>query len=195
MSFTRFHDDPCRIKKQMQESTGLGKYMLNVPGNGDKPCFMEGPFIRLQQWGANLRTNTINLESDLIGLTRSNTKDCIDKNQYNKHNVSSSSVSYPTCLPVTDQSRATHPAWTARDLEQVNWYILPLNPQENTCMPFHNNLSTRIIERDNFVAKAPCSLNLETGTEGVYSRQFSGNGRAPGPLCNSTNSCGNVISQ
>ena len=35
MSFTRFHDDPCRIEKQMQESTGLGKYMLNVPGNGN----------------------------------------------------------------------------------------------------------------------------------------------------------------
>ena len=29
MSFTRFHDDPCRIEKQLQESTGTGKYMLN----------------------------------------------------------------------------------------------------------------------------------------------------------------------
>ena len=25
MSFTRFHDDPCRIKKQMQELTGPGR--------------------------------------------------------------------------------------------------------------------------------------------------------------------------
>jgi hypothetical protein len=48
------------------------------------------------------------------------------------------------------------PAWTARDLEQVDWYILPLNPQENTCMPFQNNLSTRILEKDNFVAQIPC---------------------------------------
>ena len=71
MSFTRFHDDPCRIAKQLQESTGTGKYMLNVPGNGDKPCFMEDPFCRLQKWGANLQTNSINLESDLLGLSRS----------------------------------------------------------------------------------------------------------------------------
>ena len=84
MSFTRFHDDPCRIKKQLQESTGIGKYMLNVPGTGDKPCFMEDPYIRLKQWGANLRTNTINLESDLIGLSRPNTKDCIDKKYIKK---------------------------------------------------------------------------------------------------------------
>ena len=36
MAFTRFHDDPCRINKQLQESTGTGRYMLNVPGNGEK---------------------------------------------------------------------------------------------------------------------------------------------------------------
>ena len=60
MSFTRFHDDPCRINKQLQESTDPGRYMLNVPGNGDKPYYIEDPYIRIQGWGANLRTNTIN---------------------------------------------------------------------------------------------------------------------------------------
>ena len=65
MSFTRFKDDPCRIKKELQELTGLGRYMLNVPGNGDKPGFMEDPHIRMQKWGSNLMTNTVNLESDL----------------------------------------------------------------------------------------------------------------------------------
>ena len=37
MSFTRFHDDPCRMLKQLQESTDIGFYHLNVPGNGEKP--------------------------------------------------------------------------------------------------------------------------------------------------------------
>ena len=32
MSFTRFHDDNCRIEKQLQELTGTGRYMLNTPG-------------------------------------------------------------------------------------------------------------------------------------------------------------------
>ena len=92
MSFTRFHDDPCRVRKELQESTGPGKYMLNVPGNGDKPCFMEDPFIRLQGWGANLMTNTINLESDLQGLSRSLNNDCISKNNYKKHAIKSQKV-------------------------------------------------------------------------------------------------------
>jgi hypothetical protein len=60
---------------------------------------------------------------------------------------------------LTDQPRATHPAWEVRDLEQTNWSILPLNPQENTCMTFENNVSTRLLERDNFLATAPCISN------------------------------------
>ena len=34
MSFTRFHDDPYRIKKQLEETTYTGRYMLNTPGQG-----------------------------------------------------------------------------------------------------------------------------------------------------------------
>lgn len=155
MSFTRFKDDPCRIKKELQELTGLGRYMLNVPGNGDKPGFMEDPHIRMQKWGSNLMTNTVNLESDLMGLTRSANKDCLTVNNYKTHTAPTRQVSYPIIQPITDQTRATHPAWTYRDLEQVDWYILPLNPQENVCLSFQNNLNTRLIEKDKYVACPP----------------------------------------
>jgi hypothetical protein len=107
-------------------------------------------------WGANLRTNTINLESDLMGLTRKLNRDC-DSNNYMKHEETSSAIQYKSCNPYVEQSRVTNPAWWYRDLEQVNWQILPLNPQENTCMTFQNNLSTRILEKDNYVASSPCS--------------------------------------
>lgn len=156
MAFTRFNNDSSRIKKQLQESTGLGRYMLNVPGNGDKMAFNEDPFLRMQKWGANLMTNTINLESDLRGLTRPLNNDSKTQNDYMQHAVTSKQVSYASTQPTTEQPRATHPAWTARDLEQVNWYILPLNPQENVCYPFENNTSTRIMEKNSFVAQAPC---------------------------------------
>jgi len=159
MSFTRFHDDPCRIEKQLEETTGPGRYMLSVPGNGVKPCFMEDPYIRMQKWGANLRTNTINLESELIGLGRNLNKDCTKENNYKNHEVKNNKIEYPSCIPFIEQTRATNPAWTARDLEQVNWEILPLDPQENVCIPFQNNLNTRLLERDNFVAEPPPCLS------------------------------------
>ena len=34
MAFTRFNDDPCRVSKQLQQSTDQGRWILNVPGNG-----------------------------------------------------------------------------------------------------------------------------------------------------------------
>ena len=160
MAFTRFHDDPCRIKKDLQELTGLGRYMLNVPGNGINMPFMEDPYIRMQKWGSNLMTNTVNLESDLMGLTRSSNRDCIKENSYIAHEVKTKKIEYPTVQPITDQTRATHPAWTYRDLEQVDWYTLPLDPQENVCLSFQNNLSTRLLEKDKYIACPPRSQLL-----------------------------------
>ena len=188
MSFTRFHDDPCRIKKQLQESTGAGRYMLNKPGWGENPCFMNDPYIRMQQWGANLQTNTINLESDLMGLTRNLTKDC-DTNNYSKSAVKTEQIQYPTCNPFTEQSRATNPAWWYRDLEQNHTYILPLNPQENTCFPFQNNLNTRILEKDNFVARAPCISNENHSTLSASAFRGFGNNINVNN-CTKTQTCG-----
>ena len=149
MANTRINYDPCRTVKSLQQSTGPGRHTLNVPGNGDKPAFMEDPHIRVQKWGANLRTNSINLESDLYGLTRPLGRDCLVKHSFETNRVDSDRIFYPSNDQLyTEQSRAIMPAWTARDLEQVDWYTLPLDPQENTCLPFLNNLSTRILEKD-----------------------------------------------
>lgn len=148
MSFTRFHDDPCRIKKQLQESTGPGRYIMNQPGWGSNPEYQEDPHIRLQGWGGNLRSNTINLESDLRGLTRNLNQDCIS---YTATEVKSNGISSATTKSFTEQTRTTHPAWALRDLETTRpSQILFLDPQKNTSMPFANNISSRNQEKDCF---------------------------------------------
>ena len=189
MSFTRFNYDPCRTKKQLQQSTDPGRWILNVPGNGSNPCYFEDPHIIPQKWAGNLRTNTINLESDLLGVNRQLGRDCLGKDNYKKYNVPNEAIQYPTCNNVfTDQSRATNPAWWYRDLEQVDWYYPPLNPQENTCIPFLNNLSTRILEKDYFVPKRECLLN-DTNNR-LPTNVVIGKG---GPnICSQTNSCQNI---
>jgi hypothetical protein len=160
MACTRFYYDPCRTKKQLQQSTDPGRWILNVPGNGENPCYIEDPQIIIQKWGANLRTNTINLESDLLGVNRHLSRDCLGKDNYTSFNVPNEPIKYPTCNALyTDQSRTTNPVWWYRDLEQVDWYYPPLNPQENTCLPFQNNLSTRILEKDYFTPKRECNIN------------------------------------
>lgn len=161
MSFTRFNYDPCRTKKILQESTGPGRYMLNRPGWGDKPVFFNDPQVRMQGWGANLRGVVdgapIDIDSDLIGITRPLSKDCAQKKYPFKGVVDSFKKEYPTCgKEFTSQSRATHPAFLYRDLEQNNRYPLFLDPQENVCMPFQNNLNTQLMARDNFTPKIQC---------------------------------------
>ena len=191
MAFTRFHDDPCRVAKQLQQSTDVGRWILNVPGNGDKPQYMADPQIRIQGWGANLMTNCINLESELKGVNRPLNKDCLGVDNYTnaKYQVNSQQIHYPTNTSMyTEESRTIMPAWTARDLEQVDWYTLPLNPQENTCMPFSNNLSTRIIEKDYFVQKNTCSLPNNNSPQDYFPLPVSyKNGQSAN--CSSTNSC------
>jgi hypothetical protein len=166
MAFTRFKYDNCRTVKSQQQATDPGRWILNVPGNGTNPCYMEDPHIRIQKWGANLRTNTINLESDLLGMNRHISRDCLGKDDYKNHTddnnpkVHSEAIAYPKCNELfTEESRSVAPAWMVRDLEQVDWYYPPLNPQENTCFPFDNNINTRLIEKDNFTPKRDCVIN------------------------------------
>ena len=148
-------------KKKLQEATGPGRYIINVPGNGSHPCFFNDPQIRMQKWGANLE-NVINgapidIDSDLTGRTRQLTKYCANKQFPFKGIPVTQKVEYPICGDaLTDESRATHPAWQYRALSQNREYPLILNPQENVCMRFHNNLNTRLLERDNFIPKIPC---------------------------------------
>ena len=155
MSFTRFHDDPARIRKQVEESSFAGKYALNTPGPGDKLPFFEDPQIRLQYWGANLMTNTVNLESDLRGLTRKTNRDLIKYNDYKLASTSGSSIIYTKSDPFIDESRATHPAWMFRDIEHKRWEEPLLNPQANLEKGFHDNIQTRILEKDYYVPRIP----------------------------------------
>jgi len=191
MAETRFNTDPCRISKKLQQMTDEGRYRLNVPGLGQYPSFVEDPQIIPQQWGGNLRTNLVNIDNELRGVNRPLNKDCLGKDEYTRFDYPSLPISYPVNRKMyTEQSRAIMPAWTARDLEQVDWYYLPLNPQENTCMPFLNNLSTRILEKDYYVEKVPCNFSNQYTPLPYTPRNI---GYPGGPvLCNQSNSCSKI---
>jgi len=157
MANTRFNYDEARTSKRLDESTGPGRYMLNTPGQGATPYFFNDPYMMIQKWGGNLMSvsngHPIDIDSDLMGLTRKLGKDCI-KDEYRKHAVHVSSQKFPESkASMTLQSRTTHPAWMYVDLEQNHRGPLHLDPQENVFRPFHNNLNTRILERDAYDSK------------------------------------------
>ena len=190
MANTRFKYDDARTIKALQQSTDPGRWILNVPGNGANPCYMEDPQIIIQKWGGNLRTNTVNLESELRGVNRQLGRDCLGKDNYQSYNVPNEAIKYPNCSNLTtEQSRATNPAWWYRDLEQVDWQYPPINPQINTCLPFQNNLSTRILEKDYYTPKRDCIVD-ETKNYLPSSYNLIRGNYVGGPTtCQQTNSC------
>ena len=193
MAFTRFKYDDCRTKKQLQQSTDPGRWVLNVPGNGSKPCYVEDPQIIIQKWGANLRTNTINLESELLGINRPISRDCLGKDNYTNYTVNSKEVNYPSCNNLyTEQSRAITPAWMVRDEERNLWGFPTFNPQENVCFAFQNNLSTRILEKDYYTPKRDCVIDDINNQLPVSFNLIKGSYVGGPNLCSNTDSC-NII--
>lgn len=156
MAFTRFHDDPARIQKSLEESTFSGRYRLNAPGPGDSNPFWEDPNIRLQKWGANLHVNTVELESDFRGLTRQLNRDLLVENDYLKKAVYAPMVTnYGISNPFVEESRTTHPAWSYRENVTERWEEPWINPQYGLEKPFHDNIPTRILEKDSYVPVIP----------------------------------------
>lgn len=118
MAFTRFHDDPCRIIKHLEESTNVGLYYLNTPGNGTRPPFIADPHIRLQFWGANRASNFTDIEGQMKGL---------------KTTATAVAPRYPTTSTAfTSEPRAEEPAWTLRDVDST---IDPLYPTSFRAIP------------------------------------------------------------
>ena len=161
MANTRFNYDECRTAKLLQESTGPGRYLLNTPGPGCNPCFIEDPHIRLQGIGPNLRTvqngHPVDIDSDLMGLTRPLTNDCL---KYNEHAVISSQKTYQDCpTQFTDESRSTHPAFLYRDVEQSHRYPLLFNPQQKSMIPIYDYKNSSLEAKDNFKPVFQCPLD------------------------------------
>jgi len=153
MSFTRFYDDPNRIRKQLEQTTFTGRYMLDVPGPGIELPFVEDPQIRMQKWGANLRDNTVNLESDLFGMTRKMNRDLVEINDYQQNAVQSSEKKWGITKPFVEETRASHPAWMYKSLEQDRWEYPILNPLHGIEKRFNENIQTRILEKDHYLTK------------------------------------------
>jgi hypothetical protein len=163
--------------------------MLDTPGLGDKPEFVLDPCIIPQKWGGNMWTNSIDVQSSLMGLDKRANRDCLDQKEYKRYEVNTRPMTYPVNTQLTtEQSRVTHPAWMSRDLTQNHAYILLENPQEHAMIPFECYQSTRILERDNYKRPLGCiPRNTQEYTLPVFSQK---NMHAGGQsMCTTSRNC------
>jgi hypothetical protein len=146
MAFTRFHDDICRINKYVEESTGPGRYIFSTPGPGSHVPFETNPYYRLQQYGANLTSNSLNVENDLRGLTRPLSKDCYN---YQDNAVSFSKIAHDlgTQHSAVEESRSVLPAYMIldKDITEYKFTHLFHDAQKGAESDFfYSNNSSRV---------------------------------------------------
>jgi hypothetical protein len=146
MTSTRISNDKLRIYKNLQQSTDVGKHVLNVPGNGLDIPFINDPHVRMQLWGANHANDIITIENSLKGIDRQLSRDC---SEYTK--PSTKTMKYSNNSFNIMNSFISQPAWELRDKESLRELGYPENKNEHHIfIPFNNNLGTRMFEKDIF---------------------------------------------
>jgi hypothetical protein len=157
MAFTRIHDDQARIYKGLQQSTFACRYALDTPGPGIQLPYLEDSQIRLQKWGANMWSDSTNLESEFRGLGKPLSHDVKTYKETGIH--SGYQIYFPSSDVHVEETRASHPAWMFRDLEQTRWETPLINPQAHVLKPFDDQIQTRILVKDAYSCVLP-SCNL-----------------------------------
>ena len=148
MALTNIRNEPSRLELEMNQSTGTGRYMLNVPGPGDHMPMQDDPFIRLQKWGANYSPNLIYLENELRNQNHKLNRDEL-KYAYNK--VAIKKPNFKAVNSKTEQPRAMFPAWELLDRDITRWDYVHKNPQNHVFRTFENNISSRIEVKDKYL--------------------------------------------
>ena len=92
--FTRTKDKDERIRYDLDVLTQTNNYTFKTPGNGLDVPYIETPNVRLQKWGANMRTNAVNIEHDLFGQTRRLNRDIGGVDDFCKHTAASEPKMY-----------------------------------------------------------------------------------------------------
>ena len=176
MSFNRSSSDIKAYKDTIRQSKEPGDYQLYKSPVLDKVCLPKTPTIRLQKNGVSInnRTNLTDIHSNLLGISVDKTNlglgNAMCDNGYpcsgglvakclNKVNSNDNTLNKNECFIPVESTRLSNPPCTLRGLENDRLdHNICLNPQKRILhLPFKNNISVRLTEKDKFV---PCVYRL-----------------------------------
>ena len=143
--------DANTYKFDLRQSLGPGAYLLGTPMPHCTPCFANDPRWNNGTSGGSecVDRPLIDVDSDLIGITRRATNDPTCKYL---PTAPCKLSSVPECraaaLPVED-TRLNNPPCTLRGTGWNRWEWLCANPQERALVPFDTRIDTSIVVKDN----------------------------------------------
>jgi len=152
----------CQYKQSINESTAVGNYMLGTPSTSCEYKYPKPTSIRLQKAG-----NSINRSMPLVDIDSKLKNRNIPASKCNLEtftDLSNNLTHWEDCFPETLESRTSNPASNLRGTGFDRWEYLCFNPQKKATIPFSNNISNRIVAKDNH---KPCIPKLIDNTKSL----------------------------
>lgn len=156
MSFSRLGYDDGTYIHNLKQSIGPGQYLTDMPRNDCDGCFI--PDVIMDRYGGGLYKNLIDVDSELIGITRK-ASDC-PSDKYlptNTDKLFGQKSMLKECKWVTpEHTLISNPKCTGHERTVNRWEWLCRDPQANALMSFDWFISDRTITKDNH---RPCIPN------------------------------------
>ena len=167
MSFNRLDYDTCAYKQELAESSGPGDYQLTTPFISCADCFNKDPQIILQRSGNSVASKIpmVDVDSELLNLNRKLSNCSRDSfiPKFNKTGEIDNSIEttdFKNCdMPTTENTRLSNPSCNLRGTGWNRWEWLCQDPQERVTIPFDNNISNRIMFKDNHRPLIPTPMD------------------------------------
>lgn len=126
MASTRIINDDVSIQNQYRIYSEMDRFQLCKPIPQQQ--FFNDPYIRMQQWGANLATNSADINECLW-----RNKEVDNTPMLPNYKVNNSQI--------TDQSRTTHPAWMSKSAQLPFTPIYKTPTYQPTWTPYNSKMA------------------------------------------------------
>ena len=159
--FTRNKYDVQDYTRDLYQTIRPGYFKTNLPRNDCEGCLNPNPAHNALFGNSLHKQNLMDVDSELMGLTRKNSK--CPPNKYNPDKANeefkNSKLNHYGDCPnfVGESTRLSNPACTLRGTGWNRWEWLCQNPQDKAIVPFNIELNTSIMAKDDH---RPCIPNL-----------------------------------
>jgi len=187
MSFTKLNYDKDAYAAYTKQSERTGSYHLEKPRVSSKQCYPYPVSVIPQQQGVSVFKNQLQVDvsSELLGITRK--ASLVPSKKYNPQCNVSCDTGYPcgqgvigkcdglksgqhagdeqlshgeNCFIPAEETRTSNPSCNLRGTGWNRWEWLCNDPQANIELKFPNNVSNRILVKDNHRAHIPNPIDV-----------------------------------
>lgn len=148
MSFSKLGYDDGTYKYNLKQSISPGLYQVDKPRNDCDGCFF--PDVIMDRYGDAVHNNLIDVDSELLGITRKASSCPADKYVPSFPDPFGKKTFVKECRwLIPEHTLISMPKCTLHEIGVNRFEYLCHSVQSNALIPFDFNISNRIITKDN----------------------------------------------